>query len=82
MIYKLKTTFYHKLCAYNPTTDSTLWLQNYRIRNGEATLFFTSNPKECCLLVVDLDEVINDFLGMDYILFHWFEEDLRLLNWL
>ena len=23
----LKTTNYHKLCAYNPKTDSTLWLK-------------------------------------------------------
>jgi len=78
----LKSVNYHKLCAYNPKTDSTLWLQNYRIRNGEATLFFTSNPKDCCLLVVDLDEVVNDFLGMEFEIIHWFEEDLRLLDWI
>jgi hypothetical protein len=78
----LKTTFYHKLCAYNPKTDTTLWLQNYRIRGGEVTLWFTSNPKECALLVVDLDQVVNESLGMDYILFHRNREDFQLLNWL
>lgn len=67
----LKTTNYHKLCAYNPTTDSTLWLKNYRIRGGEITLWFVSDPKECALLVVNLDAVVQQFLGMDYELIHW-----------
>lgn len=78
----LKTTYYHKLCAYNPATDSTLWLKNYRVRGGEITLWFVSDPKECALLVVELEPVVQEFLGMDYELIRWDRETLANCNWL
>lgn len=78
----LKTTNYHKLCAYNPKTDSTLWLKNYRIRESEQILFFTSDPKECALIVVDIDEIVQNFLGPDYQLMHWDLEICKLAGWL
>lgn len=67
----LKTTNYHKLEAYNPKTNVSMWLQNYRIRGGEVTLWFTSNPCECALLVVNIDEIVQNFLGPDFMLLHW-----------
>jgi hypothetical protein len=82
MITTLKTVPYHKLCAYNPKTDSTLWLKNYRVRGGELTLWFVSDPHECALLVVDLNAVVQEFLGMDYELMRWDLETLKECNWL
>lgn len=78
----LKTTNYHKLCAYNPTTDSTLWLKNYRIRGGEVTLWFTSDPRECALLVVDLTDLVRNFVGNEYELISWSLETCRECGWL
>ena len=78
----LKTTFYHKLEAYNEKTNVSMWLQNYRIRGGEVTLWFTSNPKECALLVVNIDEIVQNFLGPDYDLLHWDLETCKLAGYL
>jgi hypothetical protein len=78
----LKTVQYHKLSAYNPKTDSTLWLKNYRIREGHITLWFVSEPTECALLVVDLRELVQEFLGMDYDLMCWDIGILKECNWL
>lgn len=78
----LRTVPYHKICCYNPTTDSTLWLKDYRIRENNSLLWFTDDPKECALIVVDLDEIIQNAVGKEYEIIHWDRETLLACNWL
>lgn len=78
---QLKTVPYHKLCAYNPSTDSTLWVKNYRIRGSEIILWFVSDPKECALIVVDISEIVQNFVGNDYELIAWDLDTCKKCNW-
>ena len=77
-----KTVPYNKICCYNPKTDTTLWLKNYRIREASSMLEFVSDPRECALIVVDIDEIITETLGMDFQIIHWQLEDCKALGWL
>ena len=78
----LRTVPYHKICCYNPKTDSTLWVKNYRIRDEQSMLWFTSDPKECALIVQDIDELIQRTLGMDFEIIHWDIDTCKACNWL
>lgn len=78
----LRTVPYHKICCYNPKTDSTLWLKDYRIRGGQTLLWFTDNPNECALIVVDLDEIIQNTIGMEYEIIHWDLDTCGQCGWL
>lgn len=79
---QLKTVPYHKICCYNPKTDSTLWLKDYRIRDNQQLLWFVDNPNECALIVVDLDEIIQNTIGMEYEIIHWDLETCGQCGWL